>query len=120
MIVRGYLTGSAWRAYKNGAREICGVPIPDGMREHQRFEHPVITPTTKAEIGTHDEDISKEEILRRGLVSPEDYAKIEDYALRLFQRGTEMAAPRSAHMTRISPRKRYCAAAWYPLKIMPK
>ena len=94
MIVRGYLTGSAWRAYKNGAREICGVPIPDGMREHQRFEHPVITPTTKAEIGTHDEDISKEEILRRGLVSPEDYAKIEDYALRLFQRGTEMAAQR--------------------------
>ena len=80
--------------YKYGAREICGVPIPDGMREHQRFEHPVITPTTKAEIGTHDEDISKEEILRRGLVSPEDYAKIEDYALRLFQRGTEMAAQR--------------------------
>ena len=94
MIVRGYLTGSAWRAYKNGAREICGVPIPDGMREHQRFETPIITPTTKAEIGTHDEDISKEEILRRGLVSPEDYARIEDYALRLFQRGTEMAAQR--------------------------
>ena len=68
MIVRGYLTGSAWRAYKNGAREICGVPIPDGMREHQKFETPIITPTTKAEIGTHDEDISKEEILRRGLV----------------------------------------------------
>ena len=66
MIVRGYLTGSAWRAYKNGAREICGVPIPDGMREHQKFETPIITPTTKAEIGTHDEDISKEEILRRG------------------------------------------------------
>ena len=78
MIVRGYLTGSAWRAYKNGAREICGVPIPDGMREHQKFETPIITPTTKAEIGTHDEDISKEEILRRGLVSPEDYARIED------------------------------------------
>ena len=94
MIVRGYLTGSAWRAYKNGAREICGVPIPDGMREHQKFETPIITPTTKAEIGTHDEDISKEEILRRGLVSPEDYARIEDYALRLFQRGTEMAAQR--------------------------
>ena len=94
MIVRGYLTGSSWRAYKNGAREICGVPIPDGMREHQRFEHPIITPTTKAEIGTHDEDISKEEIIRRGLVSAEDYAKLEDYALRLFQRGTEMAAQR--------------------------
>ena len=94
MIVRGYLTGSSWRAYKNGAREICGVPIPDGMREHQKFEHPIITPTTKAEIGTHDEDISKEEIIRRGLVSAEDYAKLEDYALRLFQRGTEMAAQR--------------------------
>ena len=80
MIVRGY--------------EICGVPIPDGMREHQKFEHPIITPTTKAEIGTHDEDISKEEIIRRGLVSAEDYAKLEDYALRLFQRGTEMAAQR--------------------------
>ena len=94
MIVRGYLTGSSWRAYKNGARQICGVPIPDGMREHQKFEHPIITPTTKAEIGTHDEDISKEEIIHRGLVSAEDYAKIEDYALRLFQRGTEMAAKR--------------------------
>lgn len=94
MIVRGYLTGSSWRAYKNGARQICGVPIPDGMREHQKFEHPIITPTTKAEIGTHDEDISKEEIIRRGLVSAEDYAKLEDYALRLFQRGTEMAAER--------------------------
>ena len=94
MIVRGYLTGSSWRAYKNGAREICGVPIPDGMREHQKFEHPIITPTTKAEIGTHDEDISREEIIRRGLVSAEDYAKLEDYALRLFQRGTEMASER--------------------------
>ena len=94
MIVRGYLTGSSWRAYKNGARQICGVPIPDGMREHQKFEHPIITPPTKAEIGTHDEDISKEEIIRRGLVSAEDYAKLEDYALRLFQRGSEMAAQR--------------------------
>ncbi len=94
MIVRGYLTGSSWRAYKNGAREICGVPIPDGMREHQKFEHPIITPTTKAKIGTHDEDISKEEIIRRGLVSAEDYARLEDYALKLFQRGTEMAAQR--------------------------
>lgn len=94
MIVRGYLTGSAWRAYKNGAREICGVPIPDGMKEHQKFEHPIITPTTKAEIGEHDEDISKEEILRRGLVSAEDYAKLEEYSLALFQRGTEMAAKR--------------------------
>lgn len=94
MIVRGYLTGSAWRAYKNGAREICGVSIPDGMKEHQKFEHPIITPTTKAEIGEHDEDISKEEILRRGLVSAEDYAKLEEYSLALFQRGTEIAAKR--------------------------
>ncbi len=94
MIVRGYLTGSAWRAYKNGAREICGVRIPDGMKEHQKFEHPIITPTTKAEIGEHDEDISKEEIISRGLVSAEDYAKLEDYALRLFERGTQMAAER--------------------------
>ncbi len=94
MIVRGYLTGSAWRAYKNGAREICGVKIPDGMKEHQKFERPIITPTTKAEIGAHDEDISKEEIISRGLVSAEDYALLEDYALRLFERGTQMAAER--------------------------
>ncbi len=94
MIVRGYLTGSAWRAYKNGAREICGVRIPDGMKEHQKFERPIITPTTKAEIGAHDEDISKEEIISRGLVSAEDYAKLEDYALRLFERGSQMAAER--------------------------
>ncbi len=94
MIVRGYLTGSSWRSYKSGAREICGVKIPDGMREHQRFEKPIITPTTKAEIGAHDEDISKEEILKRGLVSEEDYAKLEKYALALFERGSEMAAER--------------------------
>lgn len=94
MIVRGYLTGSSWRAYKAGAREICGVKIPDGMREHQKFEHPIITPTTKAEIGEHDQDISKEEIISRGLVSKEIYEKLEEYALALFQRGTEMAARR--------------------------
>lgn len=94
MIVRGYLTGSSWRAYKEGAREICGVPIPDGMKEHQKFEHPIITPTTKAEIGTHDEDISKEEIIRRGIMSAEDYATIEKYALALFERGTQMAKER--------------------------
>ncbi|MDY5823503.1 MAG: phosphoribosylaminoimidazolesuccinocarboxamide synthase [Candidatus Coprenecus sp.] len=94
MIVRGYLTGSAWRAYKAGAREICGVKIPDGMRENQKFEHPIITPTTKAEIGTHDEDISKEEIISRGLVSAQDYAELEKYALALFARGTEIAASR--------------------------
>lgn len=91
MIIRGYLTGSSWRTYKSGARSICGVSIPDGMREHQRFERPIITPTTKAEEG-HDEDISKEEILKRGIVSAEDYAIMEDYTYRLFQRGSEIAA----------------------------
>jgi phosphoribosylaminoimidazole-succinocarboxamide synthase len=91
MIIRGYLTGSSWRSYKAGARAICGVPIPDGMREHQRFTEPIITPTTKAVEG-HDEDISKEEIIRQGLVSAEDYAMLEDYTRRLFQRGSEIAA----------------------------
>lgn len=94
MIVRGYLCGSAWRAYKSGVREICGVKLPDGMRENQKFPTPIITPTTKAEIGTHDENISKEEILKQGLVSPEDYAIVEKYTLALFQRGTEIAAKR--------------------------
>jgi phosphoribosylaminoimidazole-succinocarboxamide synthase len=91
MIIRGYLTGSSWRTYKSGARSICGVPIPDGMREHQRFAEPIITPTTKAVEG-HDEDISREEILKQGLVSAEDYAVLEDYTRRLFQRGSEIAA----------------------------
>ena len=90
MIIRGYLTGSSWRTYKSGARAICGVSIPDGMREHQRFDRPIITPTTKAAEG-HDEDISKEEIIRRGIVSAEDYAVMEDYTYRLFQRGSEIA-----------------------------
>jgi len=94
MIVRGYLCGSAWRAYKNGVREICGVKIPDGMRENQRFEQPIITPTTKAEYGMHDEDISKEEILKQGLVSPEDYELLEKYTLQLFLRGSEIADQR--------------------------
>lgn len=94
MIVRGYLCGSAWRAYKNGVREICGVKIPEGMRENQRFEQPIITPTTKAEYGMHDEDISKEEILKQGLVSPEEYEVLEKYTLQLFLRGTEIAARR--------------------------
>ena len=92
MIVRAYLTGSSWRDYKAGAREICGVPIPDGMKEHQKFPHPIVTPTTKAEIGEHDQNISKEEIIRSGLVSKEDYEKLEKYALELFARGTEIAA----------------------------
>lgn len=90
MIVRGYLTGSSWREYKNGARSICGVPIPEGMKEHQKFEQPILTPTTKANIG-HDENISREEILKNGLVSEEDYVQIEKIALALFQRGSEIA-----------------------------
>jgi phosphoribosylaminoimidazole-succinocarboxamide synthase len=94
MIVRGYLCGSAWRAYKSGLREICGVKIPEGMRENQKFPTPIITPTTKAEYGLHDEDISKEEILKQGLVSPEDYALLEKYTMGLFLRGAEMAAQR--------------------------
>ena len=93
MIVRGYLTGSSWRTYKNGQRYICGVPIPDGMKEHQKFEKPIITPTTKAVEG-HDEDISRDDIIKQGLVSEKDYALLEDYALKLFQRGSEMAAQR--------------------------
>lgn len=91
MIIRGYLTGSSWRTYKSGAREICGVPIPDGMKEHEKFPKPIITPTTKADQGLHDEDISKEEILKQGLVSEEDYALLEKYTTELFQRGSEIA-----------------------------
>jgi len=94
MIVRGYLCGSAWRTYKSGIREICGVKIPDGMLENQRFETPIITPTTKAEQGRHDEDISKEEILKEGLVSKEEYELLEKYTMALFLRGTEIAAER--------------------------
>ena len=91
MIIRGYLTGSAWRDYQAGAREICGVKLPEGMRENERFPEPIITPTTKADEG-HDENISREEIIARGIVSAEDYAVMEDYTRRLFKRGTEMAA----------------------------
>ena len=91
MIIRGYLTGSAWRDYKNGCREICGVRLPDGMRENERFPEPIITPTTKAEDG-HDENISKEEIIAQGIVSKEDYEQMEQYTRALFQRGTEIAA----------------------------
>lgn len=91
MIIRGYLTGSSWRTYKKGARAICGVPIPDGMQEHQAFPEPIVTPTTKAHEG-HDEDISKEEILKQGLVSAEDYAILEKYTKALFKRGSEIAA----------------------------
>ena len=94
MIVRGYLTGSSWRTYKSGAREICGVKIPDGMREHQKFETPIITPTTKAEIGDHDQDISREEIIAQGLIPEDIYTKLEEISLALFKRGTEFAAQR--------------------------
>ncbi len=91
MIVRGYLCGSAWRSYQKGNRNLCGNILPDGMRENEKFPIPLITPTTKAEQGEHDADISKEEILAQGLVSPEDYAILEDYSLKLFQRGSEIA-----------------------------
>lgn len=91
MIIRGYLTGSAWRAYKEGCREICGVKLPYGMRENERFPEPIITPTTKAAEG-HDEDISREEIIARGIVSKEDYEQVEKYTRALFARGTEIAA----------------------------
>lgn len=90
MIVRGYLTGSSWRLYKNGGREICGVQLPEGLVEHQRFPEPILTPTTKADVG-HDENISREEIIKQGLVSAEDYAMLEKYSLELFKRGTEIA-----------------------------
>ncbi|MBO4332602.1 MAG: phosphoribosylaminoimidazolesuccinocarboxamide synthase [Paludibacteraceae bacterium] len=91
MIIRGYLTGSAWREYKAGCRELCGVKLPEGMRENEKFPEPIITPTTKAAEG-HDENISKEEILKQGLVSKEDYELVEKYTRALFQRGTEIAA----------------------------
>ena len=91
MIVRGYLTGSSWRVYKKGARQICGVPIPDGMKEHQKFPEPILTPTTKAEQGRHDENISREEIINEGLVSEKDYVLLEKYSLELFKRGSEIA-----------------------------
>lgn len=94
MIVRGYLTGSSWRTYKSGQHEICGISIPDGMHEHQKFDHPIITPTTKAEIGSHDQDISKEEILERGIIKEDIYNELEKITLALYQRGCEIAAKR--------------------------
>ena len=93
MIIRGYLTGSAWREYKNGCRCLCGVTLPEGMKENQKFPTPIITPTTKADEG-HDENISKEEIIAKGIVSKEDYELMEKYTYALFQRGTEIAAKR--------------------------
>lgn len=91
MIIRGYLTGSAWREYKAGCRSLCGVTLPDGMKENQKFSTPIITPTTKAEAG-HDENISKEEIIAQGLVSKEDYELMEKYTYALFERGSKIAA----------------------------
>lgn len=91
MIIRGYLTGSAWREYQAGCRELCGVKLPDGMRENERFPEPIITPTTKADAG-HDENISREEIIAHGIVSKEDYETMERYTRALFARGTEIAA----------------------------
>ncbi len=91
MVIRGYLTGHAWREYKEGKRSLCGVSMPEGMKEHQKFPHPIVTPTTKASEG-HDEDISKQEIISSGLVSEADYLLMEDYTKKLFARGTEMAA----------------------------
>ena len=93
MIIRGYLTGSAWREYKAGNRILCGVKLPDGMRENEKFPHPIITPTTKADEG-HDENISKEEIIAQGIVSKEDYEQMEQYTYALFERGSQIAAKR--------------------------
>ena len=90
MVIRGYLTGHAWREYRSGKRSICGIPLPEGMKENQKFDEPILTPTTKAHEG-HDEDISREEIIKQGLVSEEEYIKLEDYTRKLFQRGTEIA-----------------------------
>jgi phosphoribosylaminoimidazole-succinocarboxamide synthase len=92
MIVRAYLTGSSWRLYKSGAREICGIRLPEGMKEHQRFPEPIVTPTTKAEHGKHDEDISRSEIISSGLIPESEYDLIEKYAMEVFMRGSEIAA----------------------------
>jgi phosphoribosylaminoimidazole-succinocarboxamide synthase len=93
MVIRGYLSGHAWREYKAGKRQVCGVAMPDGMKENDKFPEPLITPTTKADVG-HDEDISREQIIASGLVSEEHYIQLEKYTRALFQRGTELAAKR--------------------------
>jgi phosphoribosylaminoimidazole-succinocarboxamide synthase len=90
MVIRGFLTGHAWREYKQGKRTICGVKMPDGMKENQAFPNPIITPTTKADKG-HDQDISRDEILKLGIVSEDDYTKLETYTRLVFQKGTELA-----------------------------
>ena len=93
MVIRGYLTGHAWRTYKSGKRMLCGVDLPEGMKEHQKFPEPIITPSTKADHG-HDEDISREEIIAQGIVSEQDYLQLEEYTRKIFKRGSEMAAER--------------------------
>jgi phosphoribosylaminoimidazole-succinocarboxamide synthase len=93
MVVRGNLTGHAWRTYSSGVRTLCGVALPEGMKENDFFPSPIITPSTKAEVG-HDEDISREEIIKRGLVNEQDYAQLEKYSLALFERGKEIASKR--------------------------
>jgi len=94
MVIRGYLSGHAAREYKAGKRMLCGVSMPEGMKENDKFPNPIITPATKAEAGDHDEDISREEILKRNIISEEEYLQLEDYTRKLFQRGTEIAAKR--------------------------
>ncbi|WP_442845896.1 phosphoribosylaminoimidazolesuccinocarboxamide synthase [Leeuwenhoekiella sp. H156] len=94
MVIRGYMSGHAAREYKAGKRMLCGVPLPEGLKENDKFPQPIITPATKAEMGDHDEDISKENIIKRGIVSGEDYAVLEDYTHKLFKRGSEIAASR--------------------------
>ena len=94
MVIRGYMSGHAAREYKLGKRMLCGVAMPDGMKENDKFPEPIITPATKAEMGDHDEDISREDILKRGIVSEADYLQLEDYTRKLFQRGSEIAASR--------------------------
>jgi phosphoribosylaminoimidazole-succinocarboxamide synthase len=94
MVIRGYMSGHAAREYKLGKRMLCGVAMPEGMKENDKFPEPIITPATKAEMGDHDEDISREDILKRGIVSGEDYVVLEDYTRKLFQRGSEIAASR--------------------------
>ena len=93
MVIRGYLAGHAWREYRDGKRVLCGVSMPDGMKENDKFPEPIITPTTKADVG-HDEDITREDILTTGLVAEQDYVQLEDFTKKLFQRGTEIAAER--------------------------
>jgi phosphoribosylaminoimidazole-succinocarboxamide synthase len=94
MVVRGYLAGHAWREYKAGKRQLCGVPLPEGLKENDKLPSPIITPTTKAHVG-HDEDISRDEILKRKIVSESDYKTLEEYTLKLFKKGTELAAARN-------------------------